>query len=251
MRLFTTMTSTLVCLSSLRAFRAGVALMFATLVCAPSHATLVADSVADYGFFQGQNGWYYGYTDRTRDTTPGYQTADFVQMVLPPGGSNQWVVSPGFVCCYTLLAPTWSHPNGPVGVGGRIGNEQWPLRRWVSDGSGMHEIRGVFQDASPQSDPQDDGVEGLVFLDGALVYSTLVSNTGVPVNFSIFVDLAPGSIVDFAVAPRSYPTFDSTLTTFQVFAVAVPEPSPAITLAAGLALLTALRLRCRAHQVRS
>ena len=80
------------------------------------------------------------------------------------------------------------HPNDS-----NPGPEQYPIRRWVSDTSGLHTIAGTFHNLSASG----DGTTGRVFHEGNEIFSQLTD--GGPVDFSIIRNLNEGDRLDFLV----------------------------------------------------
>ena len=129
--------------------------------CGQAEATIIADSVSEFSGTQGANGWYYGYYDgslapSTFKLMPTYDPNSVGSTerggggLFPPGmWSVQWDAS-GY---WTCLETKGGIPNGTDGNWGRQQNEQWAVRRWVSDVSGPITISGL---AAPMQSPNDD-----------------------------------------------------------------------------------------------
>ncbi len=94
---------------------------------------LLADSMADWSPSgeQGQGNWFYGFSDRGGDLTPGYQAADFTPFseIFWNGVEYVWPVG---TPPYDEVGQQSVHPNSP----GAAGGEHWMIRRWVSQVSG-------------------------------------------------------------------------------------------------------------------
>ncbi|MBN2505637.1 MAG: tandem-95 repeat protein [Verrucomicrobia bacterium] len=129
-----------------------------------------ADSIADWSTTgtQGENGWYYGYYNKTADLDATYAAGDFT--LFPPefwdGGAFNF--TPGDPP-WTFLAQEDSHPNGA-----NNGEEHWVMRRWVSDVAGDLKVRFRFRKSNTGC---GDGVIGAIFHNGAPLYSQLIEGT--------------------------------------------------------------------------
>ena len=167
----------------------------------------IADSVADWSTTgqQGFNGWSYGYYDRTADADGTYQTTDFT--LFPhdgagfsatdfwDGGSWNWFA--GDPPWTTITQYEW-HPNGA-----NSGNEQWPIRRWVSSYTGKVFISGVLGKPNYCGD-----VRGHIFLDGAEIMNRYAG--GLTMAYAVVADVIPGSVLDFALDPNGGDACDMT-----------------------------------------
>ncbi|MEX2185504.1 MAG: Ig-like domain-containing protein [Pirellulales bacterium] len=179
----------------------------------PPPDLIVADSLADYSGTQGQNGWYYGYFNRSTDADGQYETSEFVAF---PNSGGPWSATN----YYNASSATWNwfngnppwtnfnfermHPNGT-----NTGPEHWAIRRWMSDVSGPVVLAGEI--AKSDSGIGGDGIRGTIFVDGAPVFAVNIAGTNrVGESFEIPLTLAVGTIVDFVVAPNGSDSLDST-----------------------------------------
>jgi hypothetical protein len=165
---------------------------------------LVADSIAEFSARQSQDGWLYGYYNKTADRVAGFQSEDFIEFPRAEGAhgaSNfwngaSWDMSPGDPP-WTEIGPSFVRPNG-------INNtaEHWAIRRWVSKVSGAIQVEWTLA----KQDPNGSGVTGRVLHNGtqkdiAIIdgddvagVKRTVSITGVAVGDSIDLALAPGGV---------------------------------------------------------
>ena len=108
----------------------------------------------------------------------------------------------------------------PSGVYSTIG-EQWPIRRYVSEGPGTVTISGHLA----KSTAGGDGVVGRILVDGREVYTkTLAGSDTVGVEFAIDALVRTHSTIDFAIDPRATHDFDGTA--FQASIVSWGETIP-------------------------
>lgn len=163
----------------------------------------VADSVTGWSAagVQGAGGWYYGYYNRTEDTTPGYQASEFV--AFPRGGveygpGNFWNGSryrwPSATAPWDMIGPTDAHPNGE-----NNGAEHWVIRRWVSTTDGAIEARWRLA----KTNPNGSGVTGQVYWNGILQDSASIGGGDVVgVDRTVVLPaVAAGDAIDLVLTP--------------------------------------------------
>lgn len=178
----------------------------------------VADSVAEFSGTQGQDGWFYGYYNRTTDGDGVYQPANFTQFPRGAGAwsaanfwdaaSNRWKWFNGSPP-WTEILPSLVHPNGT-----NSGQEHWVVRRWVSDFTGPVVISGHL---AKDNAGGGDGVRGLVYVNGAIVYDRVIGGAdSVGVDFEVNATLTSGTIVDFVLTPNGGDFADGTRFTSQI-----------------------------------
>jgi Ca2+-binding RTX toxin-like protein len=148
-----------------------------------------ANSQTEFSGVQGQNNWYYGYYAGSF-TSAAYQ--EMTQF------SDIWTVQNATY--YTLLTAGGGHPNGVTTSGGRKSEEQWAVRRWVSEIDGEIQIYGILAKADTGG---GNGVIGHIFIDGVEVWSQSIAGTdGTGVNYQITTKVKLNSVVDFAIDPK-------------------------------------------------
>lgn len=172
----------------------------------------IANSTKEFSEGQGRHGWFYGYSRATQNYDP---QSDFVQLPLfgdPPqsGGSELgWYLSP--TSWITIYGST-VHPN-LTGLAGGDPVERWAIRRWKSDFSGSVTISGDIRRISSVG----DGTDCQILVDGAQVYSVMVS-PGESLTYSVSVNIGEGSKIDFLTKPRTNQDADNTRFTVRVVA---------------------------------
>lgn len=167
-------------------------------VCVP-----VADSRADWSTNgqQGWRGWFYGYSDRSADITPGYQAADF--RPFPSVGASwspsnywrgtDWDWNPDLTP-WDNLGQTAAHPNGA-----NNGGEHWVIRRWVSTTAGRLRANWFTR----KSNPFGSGVTGKILHNGVERDSASIAAgdfTGVERTFDL-ATVSVGDTLDLALTP--------------------------------------------------
>ena len=184
--------------------------------CMPGNAfddCTIADSAAEFGETQGENGWFYGYYDQGADQDGSYDpTTDFTAMEFC--GESTW--RPGEVCGLTRDQPgfrwtenlAWGlqHPETMPDV-------ELPVRRWVSDASGpatlaiAHHVDGQYS----------DGTRALLLFDGEQVWRHDAEG-GDPVGVSetMAIELHAGMVIDQLVHPLGDSADDTTYFTIRI-----------------------------------
>ena len=185
-----------------------------------ANAVVIADSSADFSGVQGLHNWSYGYYNG-HSATP-YKPGDFV--FLPTYGASvsgtSWhaLEAPGGT--WTLASAQQQHPNGPQTSGGRLSEEQWSVRRWVSPVAGHVQIAGSFNYVGTGT---SDGTFDSLTVDNTTILSHHVTPANPGFSFSTTATVHVGSILDFAVAPGTTDYGDAT--NICVTISTVPEPS--------------------------
>jgi len=189
-------------------------------------AQLLADSVADFSGVQGQANWYYGYYDG--DASLPYTAFDFEPL---PEFTTIWRRSA--TAYYTAITPMGQVPNGAITSGGRTPEENWAVRRWISDSTSIVRISGQVWDRSTGS---GDGVEARIIVGALTVYQHIV-NEGetTPFNFSFEACIGDGTAIDFAIAPRANDFADDTGFTATITSVLQSGPTDVRTCSGGSA----------------
>lgn len=191
--------------------------------------TPIADSVADFGD-QGDNGWFYGYTDQRAYSGPG----DFELMTFR--SATSWRHSA--TDTWTFGNGTFMHGNAPNMS--RDDDPQDAIRRWESDRVARLILTGEIADADTRSAPTSNGVTASIWVNGAIVYEYQVAlGDDAGAAYSVEVDVGIGSVIDYVVSSDGDPSFDTTLFTSRIEVV----PGPSVSALLGGAGVLALRRR--------
>lgn len=192
----------------------------------------IANSITQFSGVQGQDGWHYGYFNKTQDDIAadlaqnvnftfdedfGFQTDDFI------AGTNDGVdySFDGFNWDWAAGNPPWTfmsstgvHPNGS-----NNGDIHESVRRWVSDFEGEVLISGAIQKNGGGS-----ATITTIYINGEAVWSGSTAN-GQLVEYGFLADLQVGDIVDVLTGPGldGHDGADSTNVSTIITAV-VPEP---------------------------
>lgn len=166
----------------------------------------VADSRNDWSTTgtQGHRGWTYGYYDKTIDSSPGYQAADFTAFPRLAnaafGSGNFWTGSAwdwfGGNPPWDFIGLIGSHPNGT-----NNGAEHWVIRRWTATVAG--DLRVNWWLAKDTAAVGGNGVSGHVIHNGAVVDSVTIGGIDLQGSYRTVVipGVQVGDIIDFAHTP--------------------------------------------------
>lgn len=171
----------------------------------------IADSVTDFSGIQGQSGWEYGY----RDVTATGYTLNYdvnTAFIKFAGGSDnpdpwieglestqQWNNGNWDIqnnAPWTEITPDGSHPNG-------INNsvEHWTIRRWKATELTAPTPVDLLWHVR-KTNPNGDGVTGMVFLNGRILDSKTISGTDSNgVVRRVYLVLKPTDVVDLVLSP--------------------------------------------------
>jgi hypothetical protein len=162
---------------------------------------LLADSVADFGFVQGEHGWSYGYDGGSVDTFALLTQKSVITNYVPPT-KDIWD-------CWTTEDMHWTqvfqlggHPNGTISSPPSISVLERAVRRWTSTFAGDVVITGEIAKIDA-AEMDSNGVDALVYVDGLQVYSTPIAGSdGGGLSYEIPTTLQVGSHVDFVLDPH-------------------------------------------------
>lgn len=192
-------------------------------------AATVADSIADWSpaGTAGQNGWVCGYYDRSLDPNGMYQDWDFAAFPHDGRGYSATDFWTGYSYDWYAGNPPWDemlgemgHPNsnngGAVDVANHGTHEHWVVRRWISTVDGNFKCRFRFRKVNLAC---GDGVIGLVYRNGALIYSQgIAGNDRVGRDDVIALPaLRVGQRLDFMLAPGSLDHCDGSAFSATIF----------------------------------
>ncbi|MHC4822826.1 MAG: hypothetical protein ACYTEP_02280 [Planctomycetota bacterium] len=178
---------------------------------APRASDLIADSVGGFSGQQGDNGWSYGYWDRSADVDKAYSQGTDFHLLRHFGDDprNQlsshtefttgklWYLEDGLY--YTSLWAKGGHPHGTMDLGTYARAEHWAVRRWVSSTSGPVSITGHAGKEMPWGANWSGDVRARIVVDGVTLFDTAIDD-GVSM-YDVGATVHPGSLVDFLIGP--------------------------------------------------
>jgi len=183
--------------------------------CIPGNAfddCTLADSDAELVETQGEQGWFYGYWNATRDDDGSYEPSELSEMEYC--GDEIW--RPTGICALAEEddAFRWTqnldwglqHPETMPDV-------ELPIRRWVSDVSGpaslviKHRVGGEYS----------DGTRALLLFDGREVWRNEARGGDmVGATATMPIELAVGMVIDQLVHPLAGSADDTTYFTIRI-----------------------------------
>jgi hypothetical protein len=183
--------------------------------CVPGNAfgdCTIADSAAEFGESQGENGWFYGFWNESEDPDGSYAVSELSEMEYcgdsswrPPGICELTREEPGFRWTQNLA---WGlqHPETRPAV-------ELPIRRWVSDVSGPASLLIAHYTAGEFS----DGTRALLLFDGREVWRNVaMGGDEVGVSETMAIELAVGMVIDQLVHPLADSADDTTYFTIRI-----------------------------------
>ena len=178
--------------------------------------TLPADSAADFGGPDVDNGWSYGYRNVPLDNfTENYDPFDGLnQFPETWWGGAAWDEpnDDGDNRPWTTIAAGSSHPNGPNSVDGAtgLGELHWTIRRWTSPGGPVEITYSVAKTDPDCGGGGTNGVTAAIHINGERIDSaTVAGNDGVGVTRTVNAQLEVGDVVDLVHTPRGTDGEDS------------------------------------------
>jgi hypothetical protein len=161
---------------------------------------LLADSVADFSFVQGDYGWSYGYDSGSVDTFALLtRRAKITNYVPPKDVWEGWTTEPTH---WTQVFQLGAHPNGTISSMPSESVLERAVRRWTSTFAGEVLITGEIAKIDA-AEMDSNGIDAFVYVDGLPVYTTpLDGNDGGGLSYEITTTLQVGSNVDFVLDPH-------------------------------------------------
>lgn len=168
---------------------------------------VLADSMADFGGNQGENGWFYGYYDGDVGDAS-FTPDDFEIMNVYDEGNDRWWVDDSSDGPITLIDAQFMHPNAFLD-GVRDASEQWSVRRWVS---GVEAEEVTISANLSRANPEfaGDGIVLRMFIDGVQTLAVeLFADNDAGLSFDLTTSVSEGSVIDFAIDPIENALFDA------------------------------------------
>ncbi|MEM7235023.1 MAG: thrombospondin type 3 repeat-containing protein, partial [Planctomycetota bacterium] len=182
--------------------------------CAP---TAVFDSELDFTTTgaQGENGYFYGMYNLTLDGDGVYSTDDFTPFTNSCGADGapcgeggpvaldgnhwtgtQWDINPEGGP-WTFMAATGLHPNG---TNSAPQQEQWVVRRWVSDRTDVLQIQWNMR----KTNGNGGGVGGKLIQNGRVIDEVVIAGGDqIGEIRSVVINVNEGDAIDLALTPEN------------------------------------------------
>jgi hypothetical protein len=132
----------------------------------PEPPRLLADSVADFSFVQGQRGWYYGYDTGTSASYTPMTLTRTVTTYTPPSGDEWRGWTNDTIGHWTQIFQLGAHSNGTDTSLPAEPVLERAVRRWVSNYEGEVRITGEVAKIDVGVMGDANGVEAIVVVDG-------------------------------------------------------------------------------------
>jgi hypothetical protein len=169
-----------------------------TAVVAPP-PRLLADSVADFSFMQGEHGWQYGYDTGTFESFTLMTLQGLVSAYVPPS-NDVWRGWSSATARWTQIFQLGAHPNGTISSMPANSILQRAVRRWVSTYAGDVTISGEIAKIDLVG---SNGVDAFIYVDGERIYETFIAgDDGGGRSYEVRANLKLESTVDFVLDPH-------------------------------------------------
>lgn len=155
---------------------------------------IVADTFRDFSGIQGSTNGTWSYLNGFIATGSTYDPDALTPMVYT---STAYGFGYESFYSYAKIDGNGGHPSGRFGYADVY--PVWTVRRWRSNVTATAQITGTIV----RSSPYGDGTGAQIYVDGNLVYSTIIGGAvvGVTINFSFAAPIQVGSKVDFVLTP--------------------------------------------------
>lgn len=160
-----------------------------------------ADSIADFGFTQGEFGWQYGVDNGSLDSFTPMTRRSVITTYVPPT-KDMWD-------CWATEDTHWAqifrlgaHPNGTSTSPPLHPILQRAVRRWTSPYAGDVTITGEVAKIDVVV-ATANGIDASVYVDGTALFTQFIeADDGGGTSFRIDTTLHVGSTVDFVLDPH-------------------------------------------------
>ena len=165
-------------------------------------ASAIADSIAQWSTSgtQGENGWYYGYRNVTKDGGgQNYdQTKGFIEFPPEAWAGAQWDLNTAAAAPWTEVGTRNVHPNAGTG------DINWPIRRWVaSQLTKVTPLAVRWHTHHGNVTCGGNGITGALYRNGQVLESiAIAAPDNVGVTHTYYVNVSPGDRIDLALSAK-------------------------------------------------
>jgi len=162
----------------------------------------IADSIIEFTTTgtQGENGWYYGYRNVTKDGGgENYDPATaFVQFTPEEWQGGQWDLTTADSAPWTELGRQNTHPNAGTG------DTHWTVRRWVADElTKVTPLAIRWHTHHANVTCSGNGVTGALYHNGQLLDKAVIANPdNVGVTHTYYINANPGDRIDLTLSAK-------------------------------------------------
>ena len=178
-------------------------------------ASAIANSVTQFSGVQGQDDWYFGYRNYTKDGGGENYNPDTGFIVF--NADTQWTGAKWDLDTtarnpWTELGAENTHPNSSTAVNpdGYDTGVHWTIRRWVANQITKVTPLAFRWHARKGDTAGGNGVTGALYINGQRKDAAIIAGTdGVGVTHTYFANVAPGDKIDVILSPRGADGVDS------------------------------------------
>jgi len=186
--------------------------------------TIVADTVGGFSGTQGTGNGTWSYLNGY--VVPGSAYDPNASTLTPMTyGATDYGYEYDSEYAFAKIDANGGHPGTREGYA--VVYPVWTVRRWVSNVTATARFNGTIVRASPYG----DGTGAQIYVDGNLVYSTLIGGTGwgATVSFNFVAPIQTGSQVDFVLTPGPATNVDYDYVDFRALISVPPTPPTTFT----------------------
>jgi len=178
--------------------------------------TAIANSVSEFttAGTQGENDWYYGYRNYTKDGGGENYNADTGFIAFDPAtqwNGSMWDLDPVAENPWTELAAETTHPNSSTAANpsGYDTGVHWTIRRWVATEVTQVKPLAVRWHVRKSNTGGGNGVTGALYINGQRKDAVVIAGTdGTGIVHTYYANVAPADRIDLILSPRGLDGLD-------------------------------------------
>jgi hypothetical protein len=163
-------------------------------------ASAIADSVVQFNGNQGENGWFYGYRNVSKDGGGvNYDpSTGFIEFAADAWTGGGWDLNTAAAAPWTELGTRNTHPNAGTG------DTEWTVRRWVADSiTKVTPLAFRWHTHHVNVTCGGNGVTGALYRNGQLLESVVIPGVdSVGVTHTYYVNVNPGDKFDLTLSAK-------------------------------------------------
>jgi hypothetical protein len=178
-------------------------------------ANSVANSVLQFSGVQGQDNWYYGYRNYTKDGGGESYHPETGFIAFNPEAQwsgSQWDLDKTARNPWTEMGVENTHPNSDTAANpdGFNTGVHWTIRRWVANQITKVTPMALSWHVHKANTGGGNGVTGALYINGHRKDAVIVIGTdGTGVSHTYYANVVPGDKIDVILSPRGTDGIDS------------------------------------------
>jgi hypothetical protein len=178
-------------------------------------ASAIANSFTQYSNVQGQDDWFWGYRNYTKDGGGESYNPDTGFIAFNPDtqwSGSQWDLDPTAENPWTELGAENMHPNSSTAVNaaGYDTGVHWTIRRWVANQITKVTPLALRYHVHKANTGGGNGVTGALYINGQRKDAIVIGGAdGVGVTHTYYANVSPRDKIDVILSPRGGDGIDS------------------------------------------